>query len=258
MRQLRVEMRKTRSEFSEFKAVIGNLTSRVDSCEQRLGGLERRVADMETITSSQPISSERGGDDGSLVTCIEALKAELNERDQELLLNDVEITCVPEQKGEGLQHISMSLAAKLGVTIAEQDIVCATRVGRVPSPAEGAAGGARPRPIVVRLARRTLRDQLLQAARVRRGATTEGIGSSGSPRRFYVNERLTRVNRQLFRRARDLGDRHNWRFVWTRDGRIFVRQHHGANAARHRIRSEADLVRIFGEETVGGPERKNK
>lgn len=131
----------------------------------------------------------------------------------------------------------------------------ASRAGRVLD-AVDVGPKQRPRPIVVRLARRALRDQLLKAARVRRGATTEGTDLPGPARKFYMNERLTRTNRLLFRRARELGDHHRWRFIWTRDGKIYARQHSGRDALRHRIRTEADLNRVFTRNNVCASETK--
>ncbi|KAL4702898.1 hypothetical protein ACJJTC_016342 [Scirpophaga incertulas] len=125
----------------------------------------------------------------------------------ELLQNDVEITGVEEQKSEGLSHVVFTLANKLGEKLEQQDVVSAVRIGRMESGGETAG---RPRPIVVRLVRRVVRDDLLRAARVRRGATTEGTGVPGAPRRFCINERLTRSNRLLFRRAREAGNRLKW------------------------------------------------
>lgn len=111
----------------------------------------------------------------------------------------------------------MTLAGKLGINLTENDLVNVTRVGRVPDTAESTSS-SRPRSIVVRVARRSIRDELLKAARVRRGVTTEGAGLPEPPRRFYVNKRLTKTYRQLFSRARELKNRCNWRYVWTRDG----------------------------------------
>lgn len=179
----------------------------------------------------------------TLIETIAQLKADINDKDQDSLLNDLEISGVPEQKGENVLHIIATLGQKLGVSLNEQDLVSAVRMGRFPG--SESVQSPRPRLIVVRLARRAARDQLLQAARVRRGATTEGVDIPGPPRRFYINERLTRLNRQLFQKARELKDHHNWRFVWTRDGRIYARQHSGVDVPRHRIRTETDLARVF-------------
>ena len=244
-----VEIRQFRE---EMRAAVAQITSRMDSCEMRLQKVEARLDEVE----QRGDSASSGASHEALIASIEELKAEINDRDQELLSNTLEITCIPEQNGEGLQHICLTVAGKLGVQLAERDVVAVARVGRTSSDAGG--GAARPRPIVLRLARRAVRDELLAAARVRRGATTEGTGLPGAPRRFYINERLTRVNRQLFRRARELAARLRWRFVWTRDGRIFARQRDDPGAPRHRLRTEADLQRVFGSDVVCSENNRGK
>lgn len=240
--EIRDESRANRALVARLDVTLSAILNRVTDTENRITGLEERVKALEKTTSEQPHKS--------LAATIDVLKSELNDRDQDLLLNDVEISCIPEQKGENVTHIVTTIADKLGVKLTEQDVVSAVRVGRA-AELEGSPLSSRPRPIVVKTARRAVRDKLLQAARVRRGATTEGLGLPGAPCRFYVNERLTKVNRQLFKRARDLGRQCNWRFVWTRDGRIYVRQQHGKDSPRIRLRTESDLNRIFGREAVG-------
>ncbi|CAG9790405.1 unnamed protein product [Diatraea saccharalis] len=57
-------------------------------------------------------------------------------------------------------HVVTVLAGKLGVNLATQNVVCATRVGRAPKLGEAEKSlASRPRPIVVRLARRVIRDE---------------------------------------------------------------------------------------------------
>ena len=260
LQSLFLELRSLREEVNSKLDVISRhiegIKDRVSACESRMVKLEERVDSIERRGGGEA-SAAAAAADSQLMSTIEQLKSELNDRDQELLCNDVELSCVPELKGENVVHSVLVLAKKLGVEVSDRDVVSAVRVGRVLEGGGAAAEEARPRVIVVRVARRALRDQLLQAARVRRGATTEGTGLPGQPRRFYVNERLTRVNRQLFRRARELAGRHGWRFVWSRDGKVFVRRHDGRDAPRHRVRNEQDLVRVFGPDSVG-PENGNK
>ncbi|CAG9790329.1 unnamed protein product [Diatraea saccharalis] len=244
MRLFRKELQEIRREVQAFNETLGAIVTRVDLCEDRLDQLTSRMDKIE-CHHLEPNSSEV-----TLSCTIDALKAELNERDQELLMNDIEITCIPEQKGESLQHIMISLAKKIGVQLEQLDVVSAVRVGRSLDVSGGGAA-TRPRPIVVRLVRRAVRDELLHAARVRRGATTEGLDLPGPPRRFYINERLTRTNRLLFRQAREIGERSVWRFVWTKDGKVYSRKHAGQGVPRQRLRTQKDLIRVFCPEAVG-------
>ncbi|XP_063371834.1 uncharacterized protein LOC134660064 [Cydia amplana] len=243
-RLFRQEMRAMSYEIQALRTTMTNLTTKIDKCDGRIDNLCARVEKLENDTSN---SNESHNTDKSLLDTIVQLRTDINNRDQDLLLNDLEISSVPEQNGENTVHIVTTLGQKLGVTLSEHDIVDATRVGRAAQLNEGVQGApSRPRPLVVRLARRAVRDQLLQAARVRRGVTTEGTGLPGHNCRFYVNERLTHFNRRLFQKARQLKEHYGWRYVWTRDGRIYVRQRPGSESPRHRIQTELDLSRVFG------------
>ncbi|XP_063619107.1 uncharacterized protein LOC134799004 [Cydia splendana] len=244
LRLFREEMRAMSQHIQALRVTVATLTTKIDACDGRIDNLCTRVEALESNTTSVSVGENT---EASLADTVAQLRLELNDRDQDMLLNDVEISNVPEQSGENTLHIVATLGQKLGVTLSEHDIVDATRVGRAPRLDEGTQGQpARPRLLVVRLARRAVRDRLLQAARVRRGATTEGTGLPGPDCRFYVNERLTFVNRRLFQKARQLKEHYGWRYVWTRDGRIYVRQRPGTESPRHRIRTELDLSRVFG------------
>lgn len=235
---------------SSLSAEIKRLTADVSSVRARLvevvaenTGLKRELEELKT-----QCSASHGAE---LQDAVNQLKSENEYRNRVALLNDVEITCVPEYDGESVGHIVATLAIKLGVPLDERDVVSATRVGRHPSFAATAAAEAarpapahrdRPRPIVVSLARRSVREQLLNGARVRRGITSDGLGlPNHPPQKIHVNERLTKANRVLLAKARALGK--EWRFIGTRDGRVQARRE--KDSKRHYINCEADLDSVF-------------
>ncbi|KAL0841059.1 hypothetical protein ABMA28_014824 [Loxostege sticticalis] len=250
LRQMRVDFRSDlkalRGEMRELAGLVRRCEGRVDVVEERLETLEREAsgnnaavgARIDAVEARMEAAERRraeAGPDGAegLRRTVEELKLELNERDQEALLADLEIGQLPEQKGENPVHAVIVLATRLGVPLEERDVVFAERVGAPPAEA-----GGRARRVVVRLARRHLRDELLRAARVRRAVTAEGGG------RVFINERLTRPNRQLFHRVREECRRLEWRYSWTRRGRIFARKSDGAQVFQ--LRSPGDLERVFG------------
>ncbi|XP_047993543.1 uncharacterized protein LOC125231979 [Leguminivora glycinivorella] len=245
---VRDEVAGLRVEVARFNDLLGSVTGRLDVLEEKVRRLEERPV--------EPVVVEVGDSSPSAATVelrqtVERLQLELNDRDQDALLSDLDIGHVPEIKGESVVHTVTVLAAKLGVTLEQRDVVFAERVGaadrRAGEGAEGEAGG-RPRRVVVRLARRQLRDELLQAARVRRNFTFTDDSLPGPPRRVFVNERLTRTNRLLFHKVRELCRQHQWRFSWTKRGRIYARQGEGKPACP--IRSETDIERVFGTSSV--------
>ncbi|KAJ8707945.1 hypothetical protein PYW08_008489 [Mythimna loreyi] len=236
LRAMRAEIQSFRKEMelemAGLKVAMGSCNDRIDRLEARLDALEQRASDPPKPGAAEEL--------------IEDLMRELNDRDQALLVNDIEITNIPEASADNPAHVIQVIGLKLGVSLDERDIVSAERVGGRQLNATGSGGAqeARPRAIVVRLARREVRDRLLASARVRRGATTADLDMPGPARRFFLNERLTRTNRQLFRKARDAASLTDWKYVWTKRGRILARRK--AGDATHWIRSEADISRVFG------------
>lgn len=243
LERLSEELCSVRKELQLFREDMSELRSSLDKCTERMNTLEGRVTALECVEKQTILSS-----DASVIDTIAELRQELNERDQELLINDIEITNCPESIGENPIHLVGQIAVKLGVPLEERDIVSAARVGAHRVNATSAVeADRRPRPLVVRLARRYLRDELLRGARVRRGATTEGLVTSALPQSFYVNERLTKHKRLLFRKARETARRSGWKFVWTKQGTILVRKEHDDPC--YVIRTESDIQRYFATET---------
>ncbi|KAI8433384.1 hypothetical protein MSG28_015424 [Choristoneura fumiferana] len=186
----RRELQALRHELREFRQ-----DAKVDALEGRVDAVEKAVVDSAASVATKAMEE-----------AIATLQTELNERDQELLANDVQLSGVPEEPSESPIGLVMRVCAKLGVELDARDVVFAHRVGREhaagpAAPAGGAPGAAR------------VRDELLRQARVRRGAPPEGLGLAAAPQRFYANERLTPANRQLFQRARQAAGPAAWRFV---------------------------------------------
>lgn len=238
-------IRELRAACSEFKAVVAelknevlSLTGAVNACSARMDNIEKRL---ELIESAR--NEERSSDKviTSLQETVNELKSEINDRNQNDLLNDIEITGITESQGDNIIHTILLLATKLGVALAETDIVWARRAG--PRRRES---DARARPVYVRLTRRALRDSLIKAARVRRG-----LSNTDTDARIYVNERLTYINKGLFLQTRLQARKYNFRFTWSKEGKIFVREKEGKPARR--IRSATDFEEVFG--TTGDENR---
>ncbi|XP_026330554.1 uncharacterized protein LOC113238045 [Hyposmocoma kahamanoa] len=231
------EMKSTRVEMSMFRETVLELTTTIKAQNMRIEQLENKIQMLESkLNETQKCNVS------DLEDTILQLRMDIQGKDQEMLVNDVEIAGFPEVGNENSVHAVLTIARKLGVQLEDRDVVSAERVGAPRAFLDGEA--PRPRPLAVRLARSHTRDGLLEAARVRRRLSTEGMGLPGATRSFYINERLSRYNRQLFQKAREVASRMNWRYVWTRGGRVYARQEQGKD--RHRIQSERDFNKVFG------------
>ncbi|CAG4968629.1 unnamed protein product [Colias eurytheme] len=237
------EMKLLRTELSSFRQEMTKVTMVMAEYNKRLDGFEERLERME---SDYPVNKSIIQPSNDIVESIESLKHQLNDSEQRNLMNDVEITGFPETKGENLLHLTITIAHKIGLSLEEKDIVNAYRVGRqngLDMSSDRSSSG-RPRPIIVKLTRHHLRNELLRAARVRRGADSGGL-VAGEPRRFYINEHLTRNNRRLFHLAREQQRAKGWSYVWTRRGHIYARR--DQHSKYHTISSEGDINKVFGQ-----------
>lgn len=175
------------------------------------------------------------------------LRRQLDTREQRLFLKDIEISGITEQNGENLSHILANVTGKLGVDLDPRDIDDIKRIGV--RGYGGNSGAERPRPVIVTFTRRAPRDQLLRAARVRRGLTTDMIQVPGNPRRIYLNEHLTKSNRVLYSKARAAGTQLKFKFVWTSNGKIFMRRTETSSVLS--ISSEAVIDKLLKQNHSG-------
>ncbi|CAG5054408.1 unnamed protein product [Parnassius apollo] len=238
LKAIREEVHECRLEISEFKATLSAFEIRMSEIETRISALENKNSQMASSSNTS-----------ALEDTITELKVQLNNRDQELLSNDVEIFGITELGGENIMSTVTVLSTKLVITLDKRAIVNVERVGlarrnRVEgSTCDDDLSSMRTRIIAVRFARRATRDEWLRAARVRRNLSTKDIDVTGKPSSIYINERLTRANRHLFFLARQEGKKRDWKYVWSKDGRILVRKDSGERAFH--IRSEKGLSKIF-------------
>lgn len=169
------------------------------------------------------------------------LKRVLNDWEQSDMMCDMEIGRVPEIKGENLVRLVITIGEYLGVRILEHHVEFAVRMGiRWYGEAQEPN---RNRRIVVRLASSLLRDILLRAAYRQRIITTTDLGLPGAPQRIYFCERLTHMNRRLFRMVRNECRTQEWRYLWIKHGRIYIRKDRSSNI--YAIRNEDNMYRAF-------------
>lgn len=156
----------------------------------------------------------------------------MNEIEQYSRNKNVEIKGVEEVGKENLKEIVVSIADKLGVNMSVEEIDVIHRVNN--------RNNREPRDIIVQFKRREIRDSLLQVKKVK--INNIDITKGKLDKLVYINEHLTPYNKMLFWEARKKSNDKGFRFVWIKNGKIFVRKHETEKA--HRIQNEDDLKKI--------------
>lgn len=166
---------------------------------------------------------------------IRDMKTQLNISEQKVRVNNIEIFGVPERRSESLSETVIEIARTAGVTVTRNDMEFITRVA--PKITTG-----RPKPIIVKFVRQSLKDEILRAVRKRKGVTTQDIGIPGDKRQIYLNDHLTPANKNLYSLTRAAGKEQGFRYTWTSYTKIYARKNDGVPSIR--IRNEADLIKL--------------
>lgn len=245
IKELTGEIRFLREDFSLLRASLEEITVSLNRCHDRLDELgitlssqEARIARLEGCEKENIILKAK----------VAQLHNDINAQQQHQLRNEIELSGIPETSNESLVHTILVAARKVGVDLEDKDIDWTSRVGPRRPPSESPETSTRlPRPVVVRLLRRTKRDELLKAAKSRRNVTSVDLGIQGPSLRVYFNERLTKDNRTLFRDARIKCKEYGYAQCFCSNGAIFIRKHDGRPATL--VRNFDDLANVAPKAT---------
>lgn len=234
-----VNLREILDEIKKMREEIGGISD----LRKEIGDLRTQALSINAILNETLLEYKRKLDDAnreiSSLKCIAIQSQKDLEFQEQIVINDeLEIVGIPEENNESLINVINITTKKLGVELDESDISYVARVGPRPSSSSKTDRNSKPRPILVKLVRRLKKNEIIQTCKAHRKLTTEGI-TAGPPKPIYINERLTRKNRQLFREARLRARQHDFKYCWTRNGYIFVRQ--ADNKPATRIDSAEDL-----------------
>lgn len=164
-------------------------------------------------------------DNCALRDSIQQLTQRLNLVEQNTRSANVELQCVPESKSENLVSTVLQLAKVLSCDIKNPDILHCTRI------AKKDAQNPRPRSILVKLSSPRLRDSFLAASmkynrnNAKNKLNTSHLGiAAEKPQPIYVTEHLSSQNKTIHAAARIRGKELGFKFVWVRDGKIFMKK----------------------------------
>ncbi|KAK5642794.1 hypothetical protein RI129_008961 [Pyrocoelia pectoralis] len=163
-----------------------------------------------------------------------ALKMQLDSVDQYNRRNTIEIHGIPCLKHEDVRDLILQVGNALGVTIERNCIDACHRLGlqKLHHPPPG---------IICKFLQRHLKEEMIHRRKVKRNLTTLDIGmTSGAP--IYINESLTPFRRQLLAKARAFKKVENYKFLWTRNGNIYMRRNESASILE--LKSDDDINAI--------------
>ncbi|XP_061710671.1 uncharacterized protein LOC133520316 [Cydia pomonella] len=203
------------TEHNQIKADVAEIKESLDFHSKRQDALNTRVVSIELSVKKMDVLDQEVS---LLKKSHEEFQLEhyiLQQRDR--LLN-LEIVGIPENKNENLSTCVINICKAAGVDVIAENIVHVNRV----QPRTEVTG--RPRNIVVQLSSLLVKDSIIAAIRKKKGITTTDIGLPGEPLKIYINEHLIPFYKQLRKDAKNAADAANYKYVWVRNCKIFVRK----------------------------------
>lgn len=160
-----------------------------------------------------------------LRACNTSLTSRVAQLDQLSRSSNIEIQCVPEHKQENLVNTVQQLGKLIKCPVNENNIHYCARLAKMNS------DSPRPRSVLVKFSSPRLRDEFMAAtSKFNRNNQNDKLNSShlgiavAKRTPIYIVEHLTSENKALHAAARSKAKELKYRFVWVRDGRIYMRK----------------------------------
>lgn len=226
-----------------FSEHIANFKHQISEFQESLSFISSQYdALLQTVNEKNEIINSLVSKSEYLTSQVYNLTDRLGYIEQNMRSTNIEISGLPEHKLENLTSTVMQLGNIVDNPIADTDIMHVTRIAKINKE------NNRPRSVVVKLCSQRRRDELLAAVtrfnRKNRDKklNSEHLGYGGRCEPVFVSEHLTLINKRLHAAARSKAKEAGFKFVWIRDGRIFVRRNEQSHATC--IKNEESLKLI--------------
>lgn len=222
------EMASTRSEVSELKTSVEFVTATLDTSNVLMEEIRKKLAELQNENKALKENNL------SLNKEVVSLRERMRNLEQYTRVNNIEISGVPETRGENINDLLSDVGAALGVEVKETDVAAAHRVPSYRSDREPA--------VIVQFTARMIKERWIAKFRQRKGLTARDINQNFSPQRVYINDHLSPENKQFLAKLKQKGRDLDYKFIWCRDGKFFARKAEGQPVKK--INSYEDMDKL--------------
>lgn len=199
-----------------FNRNHSDMLDSVNFCSDKITTFE---AMMKKVNEKLDMIGKLSQENLQLKTEVKTLNNRVDVLEQQIRSNNLDIQGVPEKQGENLLIVVQKIGEHLKCPIPSQDIDVVFRAkSRNPD---------NPRPIIVKLLHKKRRDDILAAAKTMRmesDNSAPGLKIENISNRMFINEHLTSLTKTVLKSAKDAAKTKNYKYVWVRDGCVFVRK----------------------------------
>lgn len=204
---------------------LANIVSQISGFQDSLSFFSKQYdALLQSVNERNEIINSLILKNDNLTSQVKILTDRMGQIEQSMRSSNVEINGIPEHRSENLIKTIQQLGIIVNSPLQDNDILHVARVAKVNKESD------RPRSVVVKLQSQRRRDELLAAVsrfnKTKRDdkLNSEHLGIGGHCVPVFVSEHLTPTNKHLHAAARKKAKETGSKFVWVRDGRIYVRK----------------------------------
>lgn len=237
-----------RNDLSIFKQEMRDISLSIQKLTEEQKQIKTDLSELKLGNTAQTRKMECiDKETAELRSTITQLSEQLQVKEQQGRINNLEISGVPILKGENLMNIVNNIAAKTGFSLLPHDIDYIHRVRRFAPKSDHIDANSNTQTssipnIIVRFTQRTKKNEMLAAIRARRGLTTVDAGLNGPSKPIFVNDHLTPQNKLLYKQARLISKEKGYKYIWLSECKILLRKNDTSKVLL--ISSECDLSKI--------------
>lgn len=163
--------------------------------------------------------NELMAENNNLKKRVQELESKSDDLEQYSRVNSLEIHGIPHTANENVFTVVKQVGKALDLEITDTMVDACHRLGR-------SGGSSNPPGIIVKFVRRLDKEEMLRMRRVKRNLSTRHMGMT-MDQPVFINESLTKKRRQLFNAARNAKKENKYKYLWVRNGNIFMRKDDG-------------------------------
>lgn len=170
------------------------------------------------------------------------IESKFNSMEQQRLQNNIEIRGIPENTNENLNQIHAKIIQIIQAESGANDVISIRRSFEKTSKPT-------PRPIIVEYSNKTIRDSIIDKVKMFNRSSkkedklnTNILDFKCKSQPIYLSEHLTNRTKFLLAQTKKNAAEKNYKFVWVKSGKIYVRKTDGAKAFS--VFKESDFLAI--------------
>lgn len=223
------ELKQYGAENTELRASVQFLSDAVDKSNNLMENM------MKEIKKAQEDNVLLRKENAELRGTLNRLEVRVRNMEQHSRKQNIEINGLPETENEDLSLLLSDVAKSIGVEMKTERVVAAHRV---PS-----FNKKRTPPVIVRFSTYEERDAWITRFKEVRPLTANQVNASlDKSAKVFINEHLSPENKLLLSKAKEVARNKGYKYVWSRDGKIFIRKEAGERCRKIELYSDIDKL----------------